>query len=1039
MARTGGFGGSLNPFGSGSLGSLSQYDIGADLADLEVYKVEVAWGNGLATDEAYLAALTKAVNATDPNTQRRESAVNKFDDATYRIGRSKADALGLDQLIAFDQAALAKMNPSNLRYRDVEDSLQSEKASRRSRDYGKLVTAYNDGKTSTQSLLAWVSGQLGTLTKDDPDFDNWTQVKGDLGERIVSEKDAKVYQDYQQDRMKPAAFLAYISERRDSYTAGTPQYEEWARKVEDAIKQVKDEAQSDKDSAFFNRYQEGKVSDQTYLKYIATRIKGMKPDDPALGDWKHRLAQATFSLAEDKLRFDVGRNKAPVSRLVSFYRAYQRGLNPGSAEWRTVQRNLDSLRASSGGGGGGGGGSGGGAGGGGGSGGGTKQTGAGGAVGVGPALTKAGKAITPKYTLDNISGLFSIDPSANKHAIATAGTVLKVNKQSLYNALQNDDRVWLFTDPRNPNATVAEMDPQGNPTGRRVRGSAYLPVKNEAYANMLLAEAGNWNNAAEYAHVQHKYNDQARYLGRAAEAFDTARKYDAAYRTQNTQRYVDNMTDVLDSATKAGDYGLAALTALRIGATVQAQLGNPYLPGEARDKLNGIMDKIVTNPLVGNDPATGLPRALNTNDLANGNVTLNPGWHHVLSSKDGIPTWGPEFDDRQDGTWEMDHVTVATSFGGKVVKGEVKRSAAPLTPVVTLRTADGETKLPIAKGSEFISYVDERGQTVRAYSLDGKTWISPSAGMPAPQIEFLEPVRLSADKTQYVLASDPSKVVMAQNANGAWDTTPDGDAMVGWYGQSAWEGAKVQRSVHGSRGAVTDAQLKGYIDDMDVGGPGQHMMIGTVGTQYKDNQGRDIPGNGGVVNLVPSSFYRTDYGVGEKDDLYDRLRGETGIVATKTLMGRGSGTVAPKPYGTNEAELGRRYADAPPGDRYDGYDLDRNRKLTPAKPLLRKQVAPSFAGGLKRPTSAGSDLTSIKPVAIPALRKQTAPSFAGGAKKSVVPPALKGSAGADLIAKKAPVKKAPVKRRTSTAKKATAKPLPKPPTVARRLDVSRVR
>ena len=121
MARAGSFGGSLNPFGGGSLGGFSAYDIGSNLAELEVYKVEVAWGNGTATDEEYLAALTKARDATSPETRDRESAQNRLDDAVYRIGRSKAEAAGLDQLIAFDQAAIAKMNPDNTRYRSVQD------------------------------------------------------------------------------------------------------------------------------------------------------------------------------------------------------------------------------------------------------------------------------------------------------------------------------------------------------------------------------------------------------------------------------------------------------------------------------------------------------------------------------------------------------------------------------------------------------------------------------------------------------------------------------------------------------------------------------------------------------------------------------------------------------------------------------------------------------------------------------------------------------------------------------------------------------
>ena len=140
-ARRGGFGGGLNPFGGGQLGSLAQYDIGKDLADLAVYQTEVAWGNGQATDAEYVDALRRAAAAADPNTQGYYSAQNKVDDAVYRIGRSVAEGQGLDALIAFDQAALATMSPDNLRYRDILDSVQSEMAQRRSRDYGELVDA----------------------------------------------------------------------------------------------------------------------------------------------------------------------------------------------------------------------------------------------------------------------------------------------------------------------------------------------------------------------------------------------------------------------------------------------------------------------------------------------------------------------------------------------------------------------------------------------------------------------------------------------------------------------------------------------------------------------------------------------------------------------------------------------------------------------------------------------------------------------------------------------------------------------------------
>ena len=304
-ARSGSFGGSLNPFGSGNSSSFGQYDIASNLAELELYRVEVAWGNGTATDGEYLGALTKARDATLSDTKDRESAQNRLDDAVYRIGRNKAEVIGLDNLIAFDQASLAKMNEGNLKYRSVKDSLANEMAQRRSRDYGDLVQKYNDGDISTQKLVAWVNTALDSMTPDDPDYKNWTGTLSDLGDRVKSEKDDKVYQDYQQDRMKPAAFLAYLNGRLADFEPESPQYVAWQRKIEDASKQIKRDELSKQDGAFFNAYSEGKKSDKQYLAYLNQRIDGMDPTDPDLPDWKHKLRQAVFSIHEDQLRFDV--------------------------------------------------------------------------------------------------------------------------------------------------------------------------------------------------------------------------------------------------------------------------------------------------------------------------------------------------------------------------------------------------------------------------------------------------------------------------------------------------------------------------------------------------------------------------------------------------------------------------------------------------------------------------------------------------------------------------------------------------------------
>ena len=833
MARRGGFSSGFgsattSPFGGGSFGGLGQYDIGSNLADLAIYEVEVKWGNGQASDAEYLAALQKGIDATDPGSHQRVSAQNKMDDAQYRIGRSVADKVGLDALIAFDQSALAKMNPESNRYRDVSDSLNSELAQRRSRDYGRLVDDYNAGTSSTKSLLAWVQKTVDGLPADAPDLDNWKGTLADLGKRVKSESDAQVYQDYQDRKMAAPAFLAYIEGRRNEFSPESPDFADWQRRLDDATRQIKTTEQAAKDQAFFDAYDEGKKSDKQYLGYMQARIAGMEPGDPDLAAWQHRLHQAVFSVAEDQLRFAVEHGKRPVSALIAFYKNYRMGVNPSSAEYRQLTRAIDSLAGRSFGGGGGGGGGGSASGGG----------GAGGAIPTkvttqlggapGKFLTTVipadlGKIIGTQRQVDNAMGLMAINPAAPKKDQKVAYEFFQRNQASLLNALAAGDPTWLFDDPRHPGKLVE------------------LPVSSDTLAKFSGLNA-NYNYArAGIALANHDAYHYALYMKYAGESADTARKVSATAVVKNDKALFEQTQAGIDQAMKMGDWATALNLSTSMAVALARRLSKPYLTDDARAALNKLADKLAENvllpktvPLTGQITSNGAldPTSITTRpDGSYAAAALGLGWHHVLDKRneDGTADWGLQFDDGPPGQWEAEHVKVRTAYGGNVVEGEVKRRPAPTNSTAFVTTADGEQLRLAVPGAtvDWVGFTDEYGNRVNAYSLDGgRTYIKPEAGT-VPAVEFGGAVTKSPNSDGTTSLWLDGKVVATAASGGpwvaakAWLKDPTTTATMDWYGKGTADTA------------ITFAGRR-----HDVGGPGQWMTLITAGPD-------------GSVNLLP--------------------------------------------------------------------------------------------------------------------------------------------------------------------------------------------
>ncbi len=781
MARSGGFGVGLNPFGTGTLGGLSQWNIGDSVRDLERYKAEIAWGNGEMTDEAYLVVLRNDLAAATPGTRDVIEAQNRIDDVVYRIGRAKADADGLDALIAYDQASLARMNPENLRYRDIEESLRTELANRRSRDYGKLVTAYNDGEGSTEELLAYVRKLRESVPDNAPDKDQWAEVETDLVDRLESEKDAEVYQDYQFRRITPEAFLAYVKGRLDSYPEDSPKYDDWARKYEEAQKNVKDTAQAKADQSMFNRYAEGKVSDKTYLTYIRTRIAGMAADDPDKPEWEHRLKETSFSLAEDLLVFQVKTGKKSVGTLVKFYQNYRSGLNSGSAEWRRITEKIMGLRGYTGGSGGGGGGGGGG--------------GSSGGGGTGPVPASVGnKVIEPGKAVD---GLLTILTNGSP----TSYQALGANQDALMNAVQRGDAYWVYYDPRNPKAMTAKRDPRtgavikdANGKPIMVRGSGYAFVNDLDLGKLDATEAEYHRLYADQALATGNLKKFYSQIGQALAAEDRARVHNNAAWQKSAATTIKAMDKWIDAATKAGDH-LGVISILEAKANLIENFRQaPGLDEDRRewlDKRQAEVEEHTLWPKIDDASGAQIGGAVNVVD-----GSLNGGFHYVIDGikANGEPNPGWAFNkeyeyDPAEPEWRANHVTVVRP--GKAV-GEATVHTASTMPTV-IYTPFGQRTAYISAGA--VAFKDDNGQTVRAYTLDGQSWIQSTNGV-APQASvsgLYVPLTDEKGVTSYVDANPVSALraflggraptaSFINNDDGSVSLDPS-DPRVKWQGQ----------------------------------------------------------------------------------------------------------------------------------------------------------------------------------------------------------------------------------------------------------------
>lgn len=719
MARSGGFSANLDPFGT-SRGGLGRYNATGDsissLAATEAYAVAVAWANGAATDEQYVESLRKMVSLETPGDSGYVTAKNKLDDAVYSIGRNKvvdgvnaaitpaARQQALKALLDYDRAHLATMTATDSQaYRTQVERVATTRVDIRQVRYSDMVEKVNRGKATTEQLLA-LARTLGGEAGADPDADDWHGAILDLNERVADEKLAEGFQAYQHNRKTGVSLLKDIDARMAALTPDSPPWKALKNQREDLAERVKGEARQKAEADMAGKRAAGKVSDKAYLDFRRADYAAQMPGTAEAISSGNQLRDFTFSLAEDKLRFDVQKGTRPPSALISFYETYQRGMNPGSERWRQLQGAIDSLKGggrSSGGGGGRSGGSG-------------SRSGGSSAGGfaVGP------KVLGGPTVLSDLQHGLTTDPMTGKQLAAPPGfgDLFRVN------VTDSASRGWWDKNLRS--MASAASDGAGSWTFYDKRGREYqLPfvpslMQNMDELNLAYARAGLASaDSAKEAQV---------WIGRIITAKNSGQSRGARYEMDVYTKLFGDLEQAKQRALAGGRYAEYHNLSMKQLDLAGAILNPGAEPGTIPDV------RTATNPFltadqrsrIANDLAKIAPQNLDDSPANAGN--FNPTGDPILAAiRDGVIVT------------EADHDT------GEVIGAEIDPKRGYLTQSakgggVTLVTLDFETNPEAFKEDPLT------GQMVPRYYTES---VRAKVRLAGQDIEVYQPISPAADGT----------------------------------------------------------------------------------------------------------------------------------------------------------------------------------------------------------------------------------------------------------------------------------------------------
>lgn len=368
----------LSPFGSGGQ-SFDAFSVASrsERAYLEFRKVEIQWENGQIDNDTYLAAMRTYAGKLKAGSSEKLNAEQRINETLYRFDR-QAITIGIekgtktwDDLLAFDKAKVADLNPNSAEYQSRLETMRSTQNEIFNRAEEEMTERYQDGKMTTAQLLSWYEEQLGGIT-DNPDLkEALTKRIGDAQDRAVDERDQKMIKDFSDGKVSSSSFLAYATAAQSRYVKGTAEYDDWADRIEGARDEGIESsllyryglttkyAELEKFVKDYGTAPTGGTSTSTSTRVVlgadgqwktvkSTSTKAYGPSKSEQEAWAKRKvevasAKAQMKQIEKQLNGLTG-GWVSTDDMIRYYSKVQQRYVKGTSDWYNVQERLDGLK-----------------------------------------------------------------------------------------------------------------------------------------------------------------------------------------------------------------------------------------------------------------------------------------------------------------------------------------------------------------------------------------------------------------------------------------------------------------------------------------------------------------------------------------------------------------------------------------------------------------------------------------------------------------------------------------------------------------------